>query len=174
MTNTTEPYQPKPNLIIWRPIAGFPRYRVSDRGEVLDTHRNCKLKQSTLSTGYRVVHLFKDNKKHTNYVHRLVAQAFIPNPDGVKTVDHIDSDKANNTASNLQWLSRVDNINKAHIERGHNVNRWFTGFKDGEIIGRWQCQNEAAHELSLDQGPISSCLSGNKNSIHGYSFRYDD
>ena len=62
--------------------------------------------------GYRTVGLCKNGKVSRRTVHRLVAQAFIPNPEKLATVDHIDGNKENNSVSNLQWLSVEDNIRK--------------------------------------------------------------
>ena len=173
-TSPTTPYQPQENMIIWRPVVGFPRYRVSDRGEVLDTHKNRRLKQSTTPIGYRFVNLEKDGQRYMKKIHRLVAEAFIPNPNNLDTVDHINSNKTDNRASNLQWLSRVDNVLKSHDERGHNVERWFTGYYNGERIGRWFSQMDAAIELNLDHENVYKCLHDIVNSTHGFTFRYDD
>lgn len=62
--------------------------------------------------GYWAVQLRKDGQGKSYYVHRLVALAFIPNPRNLETIDHIDGNKLNNDVSNLQWLSRTNNIRK--------------------------------------------------------------
>lgn len=62
--------------------------------------------------GYLAVQLRKDGKGKSYYVHRLVGLAFIPNPQNLETIDHIDGNKLNNNADNLQWLSRTNNIRK--------------------------------------------------------------
>ena len=60
--------------------------------------------------GYKVVSLLKDGKRKNFYVHRLVAEHFIPNPNGFKEVNHIDYDKSNNNVMNLEWTDRASNV----------------------------------------------------------------
>lgn len=160
--------------IVWKQIEGFPRYKISDRGDVVDTEKNRKLSKWTTNAGYEYVQLTKDGNHYTKYVHRLLAEAFIPNPNGYDTVDHLNGNNQDNSLSNLQWLSTIDNVLKAHADKGHNVNRWFSAFKDGEFVGRWTNQHEAARELGVKQGLISACLRGKQKTTGGYAFKYDD
>lgn len=60
--------------------------------------------------GYLKIGLFKEGKCEKHRIHRLVAQAFIPNPDGLSDVNHIDGNKQNNSVSNLEWVSNRDNV----------------------------------------------------------------
>ena len=98
---------------IWKDIEGLEGlYQVSTKGRVRSLRgKNIKiLKQSSTTSGYLFIRLFYK----TYYVHRLVANAFIPNPNNLSDVDHIDNNKKNNNISNLQWLSHRDNIIKYH------------------------------------------------------------
>lgn len=90
----------------WRPCVGYEgRYEVSDAGEVRNA-RNGRLRKQRLSDrGYPEVFL----EKKTWRVHRLVALAFVPNPENLPTVNHIDRVKANNAKTNLEWASNLDN-----------------------------------------------------------------
>ena len=99
----------------WRPVAGYEGlYAVSDRGRVM-TYRAPgtrvlssvgHLLSPTLNyRGYRKVQLFKDGKPKNALVHRLVAAAFIPNPENLESVNHIDADRGHNDVRNLEWLS---------------------------------------------------------------------
>ena len=79
------------------------------------------------NSGYRNARLLRKNTSTHRYVHRLVAQAFVENPNGLKEVNHLDGNKANNAASNLAWVSRRDNVRHAVVsglmrsgERHHN------------------------------------------------------
>lgn len=100
--------------VVWMPVLGFEElYEVSNLGRV----RNKKgeiLKQRikrTSGTCYKSVDLWKDGKYHKKYIHRLVAEAFIPNPDELPFVNHKDEDGTNNFIDNLEWCTREYNVN---------------------------------------------------------------
>lgn len=94
--------------IQWKTIEEFPNYEVSNYGQV---RRVCKkhtrLKKTRLNEfGYEIVHLSNNGVNKHRAVHRLVALAFIDNPDNLPEVNHIDLNKENNCVSNLEWVSR--------------------------------------------------------------------
>ena len=92
-------------------------YLVSSKGYVINTRYRGKYVQKMkeeLNHGYKRVTLFIDGKRIHKRVHRLVAEAFIPNPKKLPVVDHIDNDKTNNDMSNLQWLTFEENTQKAY------------------------------------------------------------
>lgn len=100
--------------VVWMPVLGFEGlYEVSSLGQV----RNKKgevLKQGikrTPCTCYKVVHLWKEGKYHRKYIHRLIAEAFIPNPNNLPMVNHKDEDGTNNFIDNLEWCTREYNVN---------------------------------------------------------------
>ena len=106
----------------WRPITGYKgKYLVSDQGRVksLKHLKPRILKAFVNNKGYARVALCKDGVSHHFLVSRLVAQAFCPNPDPehANTVDHIDGDTLNNTASNLRWMTLTDNV-RAYFQKG--------------------------------------------------------
>lgn len=158
----------------WKQIVDFPRYCISDAGDVYSTIKNKKLQPNHHRDGYLIATLYRDNKQFKKKIHRLVAEAFIQNPNHLDTVDHIDSDKTNNHVSNLQWMSNEDNIIKYHTEHGNTINRWFSVYLNGEIVGRWNSQAKAARDLKLSIGFINPCLRGNRKQAYGYTFVYDD
>jgi predicted XRE-type DNA-binding protein len=86
------------------------RYAVSREGEVLSFLSDKNLKPSLVKRGkgYWHVQLWRDNKGHHRYLHQLVAQAFVPNPEGKETVNHGDGDTSNNRASNLEWATHQE------------------------------------------------------------------
>ena len=86
-------------------------YAATSDGQIWSYRRNIFLRP-TMRKGYLAVQLRKDGKGKSYYVHRLVGLAFIPNPQNLETIDHIDGNKLNNDVSNLQWLSRTNNIRK--------------------------------------------------------------
>ena len=93
----------------WKTIQGYENYEVSSEGDI----RNKKgkiLKPGKNSCGYLYVVLYKNGKRKNFLVHRLVAIAFIPNPENKPTVNHIDENKENNDVSNLEWMTQAEQI----------------------------------------------------------------
>jgi len=89
------------------------KYQVSNTGVVINKRTGNPLKQRIHKTGYYVVGLYNtDDRKVYRRVSRLVAEAFVPNPDNKPQVDHIDNNRLNNHASNLQWLTASENVQK--------------------------------------------------------------
>lgn len=100
---------------IWKPVPNFPNYEVSSLGRVRNVHTGKlrKLYKGTTCKGYWNVGLYKDNKLYAKLVHRLVAEAFIPNPLDKKYVNHKDTDRENNSVENLEWVTASENIQHA-------------------------------------------------------------
>lgn len=103
----------------WRPVAGYEGlYEVSEQGSVRSLPRQAGkyhikgrlLKQFQNRAGYLCVCLSKEGEQTTVAVHRLVASAFVPNPEGKETVNHINEDKGDNRACNLEWLTLRENL----------------------------------------------------------------
>jgi len=94
-------------------IKGFENYQITDDGRVWSKITNKWLKQCINSKGYLVVSLTKSNKTYPKRIHRLVAEAFVPNPDNKPCVDHIIpiSEGGTNEASNLRWVTQEENCN---------------------------------------------------------------
>jgi len=87
----------------FRPIDGFDGYAVSNFGNVRGK-KNTILKPNCCNAGlYYCITLYKDKKKYTKKIHRLVGLVFLPNPDNLPTIDHIDRNKSNNNVNNLRW-----------------------------------------------------------------------
>lgn len=110
-------------LYDWRDIKGYEGlYQVNQFGQVKSLKRKWAsgkiLTPVNSARGYNQVSLYKDKKPKAFLVHRLVAEAFIPNPDNFDTVDHIDHNKKNNNVLNLQWLSRSDNSKRPKLKKG--------------------------------------------------------
>lgn len=109
----------------WLPITGFEgQYEVSDLGRVRSLsravvattgirHRQGRIRKFGLASGYHVIQLGVRGARHTYIVHRLVAQAFIPNPENKPEVNHLHAPKTNNCADNLEWATRPENTEHA-------------------------------------------------------------
>ena len=97
---------------IWREIDGYESYMVSNMGNVMNITTGKVLKSHNNGRGYLHVMLYdKNHKGRTIMVHRLVAKAFIPNPENLPQINHIDECKTNNCVENLEWITSEDNIN---------------------------------------------------------------
>lgn len=95
-------------------IQDYDNYFIYDNGDVLNTQTNKILGGSIGENGYKYYRLSKDNKKKMFYAHRLVAEAFIENPNNLPVVNHKDGNKANNNVDNLEWVTYSENTNHAH------------------------------------------------------------
>lgn len=93
----------------WRTIEEFPAYEISDAAFCRSKRRPGHLLKPTIRDGYPAYILHKDNKAKRRFAHRLTAIAFIPNPDNLPVVAHIDGDPFNNHVSNLRWSSHKQN-----------------------------------------------------------------
>ena len=105
---------------IWKEIDGFQTYSVSDLGRVRNDETMKILKGGKGANGYIVVSLCKNGVKKTHCIHRLIAIAFIPNPDGKPCVDHRDNDKNDNRAMSLRWCTNEENNRNAQV-RSNNT-----------------------------------------------------
>lgn len=101
---------------LWRPISGLEdNYEVSNLGRVRRIKSGCGTYEGRIlnfienGKGYVIAPMTLNSKKYRRYVHRLVADAFIPNPDGKPEVNHIDGNKRNNCVDNLEWVTRSEN-----------------------------------------------------------------
>ena len=100
---------------IFTPINDFPAYTIGNYGTIIGA-RGTPLSTYANTKGYVKVALSRKNKTCNRFVHRLIAEHFIPNPSNLPTVNHIDGDKSNNTIGNLEWCSYKDNMQHAtHI-----------------------------------------------------------
>ena len=121
---------------IWKDIEGFSNYQISNFGNVKtkerdytnnlghNVHINEKIMSFSTRSGYSVVNLRKNNKRFSKQIHRLVAEAFIPNPENKPQVNHKDYNRKNNCVNNLEWVTckenirwSIGNMKKPHIKR---------------------------------------------------------
>lgn len=97
----------------WKILSDYPEYKISNLGRIYSFGRpRKKFIKGYEGEGYVLLHLFdKTGKQTTQRLHRILAQAFIPNPNNLPEVNHIDGNKLNNDLSNLEWSSYKQNIN---------------------------------------------------------------
>ena len=97
-------------------ITNYENYLIYDDGNVFNTNTNKMLSGSIGENGYKYYRLSKNNVKKMFYAHRLVAEAFLENPNNLPVVNHKDGNKLNNNLNNLEWVSYSDNIKHFHKE----------------------------------------------------------
>lgn len=108
---------------IWKDIPNYEGlYKISNLGNIYSYRkmRNMIISPSDI-TGYVAVGLYKDKVQTLYYVHRLVAQAFIPNPEDLPVVHHKDDVKHNNCVNNLEWCTQKENVHHTIIAKNHGT-----------------------------------------------------
>lgn len=162
---------------IWKSIEGTNgRLEVSNRGRVKSNLRDGRiLKQQTDNKGYKRVRVTLDGVKRGYKVHRLVATAFVPNPNGLPQVNHIDGNKDNNNVANLEWVTSSENtihaIYNGRLAAWGNASKPIiaTELSTGKTI-RYNTISQA--ERALNTRHITDVLKGKRNSAKGYTFEY--
>jgi hypothetical protein len=124
-----------PIVEVFKMIDEFPKYDISNFGQVRNRATGRLLKPSEDTAGYLHVRLRKNNKSHTQRVHRFVCEAFVDNPNNYKCVDHIDRCKTNNHVSNLRWASH--SMNSKNKKSFSNTN--IGGVSWTEKTKRYEC-----------------------------------
>jgi hypothetical protein len=104
--------------------ADIGKYLVLENGSIVSKRTGRSLRPKTSRHGYQVITYYSNEKRRAEYVHRLVAMAFIHNPLNLREVNHIDGNKKNNSVANLEWCSRHENMLHAHA----------TGLQDTTIL----------------------------------------
>ena len=162
----------------WRPVVGHEKYLVSSLGRVKNVNTNRILKPIMNRRGYLIVSLGYANGRR---IHRLVASAFIPNPEHKPEVNHIDGNKTNNRVSNLEWVTRQEN----------QIHATMTGIKpvtgccsaprsviayhtvSGEQL-YFRSTAECSRTLGINNGELSRILHGIERSWYGWWFWFAD
>lgn len=110
---------------LWRDIKGYENeYQISTIGRLKSVKSNLIMKPMVATNGYLIACLWQNNKQRKITIHRLVADAFLPNPHGLPEINHIDEDKTNNRVENLEWCTHLYNMNYGNVCRKiGNANR---------------------------------------------------
>lgn len=151
---------------------GLSRYSINDNGVVRNNSTTRLLNGTTSSDGYVTVTLVPDlGKPKSHYVHRLVAQAFIPNPHNFPTVDHIDRNRSNNVSTNLRWANRsMQSINQNHANgRGRTIIQLSP--LTSRVIKKWPKGRQAAQAFDFDFRLLPRACK-RKFRLGGYRWRY--
>lgn len=164
-----------PTIGEWKEIADFPAYFVSSDGRIYSSKTKKIFCPGITRNGYVIVHLRQGGKQYARYLHRLVATAFILNPENVREVNHIDGNKQNNAVSNLEWVTSSQNKTHAY-KTGITVKKskpFYQIDHDGKIICHFRTLGEAYDKLGLRPASIRNVLVGRKSSFAGFIWRYE-
>lgn len=176
---------------IWKDIEGFEGYQVSNIGRVRSLDRDILIQtpQGTIYKSRKKGHILTPSKDKDGYlqvglyhskhgkIHRLVATAFIENPNGYKCVNHKDENKQNNRVDNLEWCTKTyNNLYGTHIERsakGHRKQIEQLSL-NGEHINTYESLIAAEKDLGINGAStmISRCCKNIKKTAYGYKWRY--
>lgn len=167
---------------IWKDIKDFPNYQVSNLGNVRNIKRGTTMKPIYDNNGYKKVHLFNKGKEKMLFIHRLVAIAFIPNPENKPTVNHIDGNTSNSNVNNLEWATMKEQLihsvyvlnNKSVItdkcrEARAKQLRKAVMRDDGKIYKR---VIEASKENNVSVSNIQKCCRGERVRAGGHEWQY--
>ena len=169
---------------IWRPVRDFEGlYEVSNLARVRSVDRSITaVYKGTIYTRNLKGRILKQRKIHRGYcaitlqsasyfIHRMVAEAFVPNPDNLPEVNHKDENKLNNCADNLEWCDRLYNVNYGTgIQRREKSIEQLT--MAGQHIAYYSSIIDAARQLGHDQSYITKACRGIRKSAYGYQWRY--
>lgn len=155
-------------------IKGMARYAISRDGKVLDLAKNREVK-SFIRNGYLCVRL-KDGDKYKNkYIHRLIAEAYIPNPDDKPCINHINGDKMDNNIENLEWCTKKENNLHAYrfglreSGRGGGKNSPIMCVEDNIVF---ISITAAAEYYKIGRRAINECLSGRNKTCNRKHWKY--
>lgn len=181
---------------VWKDISGYEGYyQVSNLGRIRSLSRivvhmqgegnrrgmkrkipECILAQDINWAGYHRVGLSKHGKKHRVAVHRLVADAFIANPNNLPQINHKDENPHNNHMDNLEWCTNLYNVNygtRTERASSHLRTPVIQMDKDGRILKRYASQSEASRATGIEQSCIWRVCVGNAKQSGGYRWKYE-
>lgn len=167
------------NMEIWKDIKGYEGlYQVSNMGRIksLGNGESNKsklkvMKQQINYKGYPMVNLCKNGVPKGFSVHRLVAEAFIPNPNNLPQVNHIDEIKTNNCVENLEWCTAEYNV-KYGTRTAKTSKQILQITSENKIIGFWKSIRNVENVLGFSNSNIQKCCIGKKNTAYGYQWQY--
>ena len=165
---------------------GYPNYTITDDGRVfslnyMHTGKKKELKPQKNINGYNRMELSIEGKKKKFMVHRLVALAFIPNPDNLPEVNHKDENKTNNMVGNLEWCSikynntygtRLERVSKIQLNRKDKSRPVKQFTKDGVFIKEYPSMHEVERQTGFYYSHIGKCCKGRYKQAYGYIWRY--
>lgn len=169
---------------LWKDIEGYEGvYQVSNTGKIRSSVRRSniqtpwRLLSPHIARGYAFITLYKQNQRKNLLLHRLVAKAFVDNPNGFAEVNHIDENKLNNNATNLEWCTREYNMayGTARLRQGISCGQSVDQCTLEGIKIATYCSAEIAGRINgLDPSSIHKCCKHKRKYAGGYQWRYSE
>lgn len=162
---------------IWKPVPEYEdNYNVSDMGQVMNAKTGRILRFQKRTNGYLQLNLYKNGNPSMKYVHRIVAESFISNPENKPCIDHIDGNPMNNCVWNLRWCTQKENCNnpisiKRHSEAHNRPIKHIVCLKDNQIIKIYKVMNNIKKDGFYTSNVIACCR-GKRKSHKGYNWMY--
>lgn len=152
---------------IWKDVLGYEGlYKVSNLGRIKSLYTGKVLAKRIDTSNYIHVVLYKNKIKKTYRVHRLVAEAFIPNPKKLPFVNHRDENRQNNIVDNLEWVTHSQNI---AYSIGKKIKQYD---KNNKFIREWETAKEAEKSLGLCNGKVTAVCKGHRYTTGGCIWKY--
>ncbi|ATE84065.1 HNH endonuclease [Lactococcus phage LP0304] len=155
-------------------IEAFENYEVSNLGKVRNIKSGRILKPELIHNGYLRHCLYENNKKKYLFLHKIIATAFIDNPDEKPCVNHIDENKLNNDLSNLEWCTvRENNVHGTRMKRiAEKLSKKVVQLDlNDNVLNEFESMKQAGQETGTSAGDISSCCNGKRKSAGGFKWR---
>lgn len=155
----------------WEDIKGYNAYQVSDRGRIKSHNGRWSKKSKILkpvdnSYGYKRVTLVKGGEKKNVYIHRIVAETFIPNPNRKRCINHKDGNKSNNRSDNIEWCTHQENTEHMYKKLGVRMpsgeNHWASKLTNKEVL-EIRVADGTQKEIASKYGISRSAVSFIKN-----------
>lgn len=182
---------------LWKDINGYEGlYQISNKGKIrklrfinniCNKEKIFELTPQIINSGYQKVMLYKNGEYKNALVHRLVAEAFVENPDNKKIVNHKDGDKTNNYADNLEWVTHGENMTHAYkngLAYSAAKGRFGADSKKSirvnmldktseKVLNQFGSLIDAAHYIGVNKSShICNCCKGKLKTAYGYKWEY--
>lgn len=158
---------------MWRLLKGYEDYyRINICGGIYSLRNGINLSPAITPYGYYIVNLNKNGERAIKYVHRLVAENFIENPNNYPVVNHIDGNKTNNYAGNLEWTTFQGNSLHSYYVLGNKPTHRKRKVRCVELDKIFESISQAARELNIPNNGIWYCCQGLYKTAGGFHWEY--